>query len=146
MDKKTITISDAKKEKEIICITQDTVTLYNKSPFKIGSDINVDIELPEEILLDSFQLGGTIRTCNHIQNNGSSGYLMEININNLPTTEKLILKAYVDFLEREKQINEIKIDYDALENAFTNFGQQLNQLMAEASFLLEKSQGKITIH
>ncbi len=146
MEKKTVTISNSKKEKEIICITQDTVTLYNKSPFEIGSGINVDIELPEEILLDSFQLGGTIQTCDLIQNNGSSGYLMEISINNLPTTEKQILKAYIDFLEREKQINKIKIDYNALENAFTNFGEQLNQLMAEAHLLLKKSQGNTTIH
>ncbi len=146
MEKETVTISNAKKEKEIICITQDTVTLYNKAPFEIGSGINVDIKLPKEILLDSFQLDGTIKSCNLIQNNGSSGYLMEISINDLPTTEKQILKAYIDFLEREKQINEIKIDYNALENAFNNFGQQLNQLMAEANLLLKKSQGKPTIH
>jgi hypothetical protein len=146
MEKKTITISNGKKEKEIICITQDTVTLYNKSPFEIGSDINIDIKLPEEILLDSFQLDGTIKTCDLIQNNGSNGYLIEISINNLPSTEKQILKAYIDFFERERQINEIKIDYNALENAFNNFGQQLNQLMAEANLLLKKSQGKTTTH
>ncbi len=58
MEKKTITISNGKKEKEIICITHDTVTIYNKSPFEIGSDINIDIKLPKEILLDSFQLEG----------------------------------------------------------------------------------------
>jgi hypothetical protein len=71
MEKKTITISNGKKEKEIVCITQDTVTLYNKSPFEIDSGINIEIELPEEILLDSFQIDGTIKTCDLIQNKDS---------------------------------------------------------------------------
>ncbi len=146
MFKEIVDFSKCQIQKEILDITESTVTLHNETPVEVGTDISVEIKLPEEILLDSFNLEGSIKACRHMQNNGSTGYLLEMSIGDIPLSTKKILEAYIDFLKREKQLNEIKIDYNALEDVFVNFGKQMDQLLGEATQLLKKTTGNFTIH
>ena len=68
----------------------------------------LDVKLPDEINLDFFTLGGTIKGCKHIRKMKTNIYLLEMSIEKLSRKNRLILEAYLDFLERNKILNKIK--------------------------------------
>jgi hypothetical protein len=132
---------------KIIELTKSTVIFTADTTLERGAEINLEVRLPQEALLESFVLKGTIRKCTRIQNiEGLSGYVVEMNIGDLPEMNEKILEAYMDFLEREKKLNGIKIDHKALQKAFENFGTRLEQLIAVSEMLTKATRGKITIH
>ena len=133
-------------KEEIIKLTKDTVVFNTETPKDIGEKMDLEVPLPEDVLLDSFTLNGTITDCRHIRNNGTNVYMLEMSIGGLPEKNRLILDAYIDFLEREATLNKIKIDNMELQNALTNLGEKLTQLLTLSELLMRKAQGKIMIH
>ena len=127
-------------------MTKDTVVFNTDTPKDIGAKMDLEVPLPEDVLLDSFTLNGTITDCRHIRNNGTNVYMLEMSIGGLPEKNRLILDAYIDFLEREATLNKIKIDNMELQNALTNLGEKLTQLLTLSELLMRKAQGKIMIH
>ncbi len=130
----------------IIKITKGLVVFETVSPKEIGEKTDIKVELPEDINLDSFTINGTVTDCRHVRNNGSSVYMLEINIDELQEKNDLILKAYIDFLEREDVLDKIKNDNIELQNALTNLGEKLTELISVSEMLIKESQSKITIH
>ena len=133
-------------KEEIIKLTKDIVVFSTETPKDIGAKMDLEVPLPRDVHLDSFTLNGTITDCRHIRNNGTNVYMLEMSIRGLPEKNKLILDAYIDFLEREEIFNKIKIDNMELQNALTNLGEKLMQLITLSELLMREAQGKITIH
>jgi len=131
---------------EIIKLTKDVVVFNTGTPKEIGEKMDIKVKLPENINLDSFTINGTVTDCRHIRNNGSSVYMLEINIEELPEKNDIILDAYIDFLEREEVLNKIKSENIELQDALTNLGEKLTELISVSEMLIKESQGKITIH
>ncbi|MBW1676520.1 MAG: hypothetical protein JRF30_07250 [Deltaproteobacteria bacterium] len=162
---------------ETIRVTEDTVTLRSDRPKHIGARIDVEVKLPEGVFLESFTLNGTITSCEYVSNlpatgasieaaqcarrwqagNGLGSYILEMKIGDISPINRKILKAYIDFLGREDMLKGIKIDLKALQEAFSHFGERLNQLRATSELIRSKLQGvlellmrnsrrKITIH
>ncbi len=131
---------------EIIRLTKDVVVFNTLAPKEIGEKTNLKVDLPEDINLDSFTINGTVTDCRHIRNNGSSVYMLEMNIEDLAEKNALILKAYIDFLEREEVLNKINNENIELQNALTNLGDKLTELISVSEMLIKESQSKITIH
>ena len=71
---------------------------------------------------------------------------MEMSIGNLPKKNALILDAYTDFLRREEVLDKIRKDNLELQDALSNLGEKLMQLIAVSEQLIKETKGKITIH
>ena len=56
-----------------------------------------------------------------------------------------ILEAYKDFLDREKMLNDIKIDMQAFQAAFENFGKKLRQLRKTAEDVKDSVRGTLEL-
>ena len=48
---------------ETIRLTEDAVTLRSDRPKHMGTKIDLEVKLPEGVLLQSFTLNGTITSC-----------------------------------------------------------------------------------
>ncbi len=131
---------------EIIKLSKNVVIFNTATPKKIGEKMDLNVELPEKINLDSFTINGTITDCRHIRNNGSSVYMLEMIIDELPGNNDLILDAYIDFIEREDVLEKIRNDNNELHDALTNLGEKLQELISVSEMLIKESQSKITIH
>jgi len=142
---------------ETIRVREDVVTLRSDRPKHLGTKIDLEVKLPEGVLLQSFTLNGTITSCEYVSDNGSGSYILEVKIGDISPMNKKILKAYIDFLEREDMLKGIEMDLKALQQVFSHFGQRLSQLRATSELmrselerileLLMRNPGrKITIH
>lgn len=142
---------------ELITFDEGAVTLRTDTPKPVGTKMDVEIRLPKGILIKSFLLNGTITVCKCVNKGESSTYLLKMKIGSLSPMNQKILEAYQDYLEREKMLNEIKIDMEAFQEAFANFGKKLRQLRKTAEevkdsvrgtleLIRRNSQEKTTIH
>ncbi len=131
---------------EIIKLTKDVVVFNTGTPKEIGEKTDITVELPEDINLESFTINGTVTDCRHIRNNGSSVYMLEMNLEELPEKNDIILDAYIDFLEREAVLGKIKSENFELQNALSNLGEKLMELISVSEMLIKESQSKITLH
>jgi len=133
-------------EDEIIKLTKDIVVFNTETPKEIGDKMDIKVKLPENINLDSFTINGTVTDCRHVRNNGSSVYMLEMDIDDLPEKNDIILEAYIDFLEREEVLDKIKKENIELQDALTNLGEKLKELISVSEMLIKESKSKITIH
>ena len=131
---------------EIIKLTKNSVVFSAATPMEIGAESELEIPLPKDVNLDFFTVTGTITDCRHISNKMTNSYLFEMDITDLPKKERVILDAYVDFLEREEMLNRIRIDNQELQKALGNLGDKLMQLIAVSELLIRETHGKAAIH
>jgi hypothetical protein len=142
---------------ETIRLSEDVVTLRSDRPKYMGTKVDLEVELPEGILLQSFTINGTITSCKYVSDNRSGSYILEMKVGDMSPMNKKILKAYVDFLERREMLKKLKMDLKVLQQAFSHFGERLGQLKATWELtrnelegileLLKRNSGsKITIH
>ncbi len=131
---------------ELIGLTEDTATILYDELKKEGSVVEFEIEMPQEIFLDSFTINGVVIKSDYIRNNGSSGYLTELKIGDLSIENRKILAAYVAFLRQEKELDKIHIDYDAIQNAIHKLSQSFFQIVSIAEKMSGKPSKKITLH
>ncbi len=131
---------------EIVKLTKGTVVFSTETPKEIGAKMDLEVELPKDVNLSSFTLNGTITDCRCILNNGTSVYMLEMDIGELPKKNSLILDAYIDFLEREKSLSKIRKENQELQDALTNLGEKFTQLIAVSEQLMKEAEGKITVH
>ncbi len=142
---------------QVIELTKETMVLRTDSPRTIGANLDLEIKLPEGVLAGSFIVNGTITNCEFITCNGSSHYMLEMKIGEISDVNSKILAAYRDFLERERLINEKRVDLEAMKQTFDIFGKNLRQLRKTAEELRDnlrgtlelmknKAGGKTTIH
>lgn len=130
----------------LIDLTEDTATILYESPQNRGDFLEFEIQLPEEILLDSFTISGIVTASEHVNNNGSSGYLTRMEIGRLSDENRKILNAYVVFLQQEKALNEIHIDYEGLQKAIERLSRSFIQIVSLAEQLKQNTEKKVTIH
>jgi hypothetical protein len=120
---------------ETIRLTEDVVTLRSDRPKHMGTKIDLEVKLPEGVLLQSFTLNGTITSCKYVSDNGSGSYILEMKIGDMSPMNKEILKAYVDFLERKDMLKGIRTDLKALQEVFSHFGERLARLRATSELV-----------
>ena len=128
----------------IIELTNDTMILRTDAPRTIGANLDLEIKLPEGILAGSFIVNGTITSCAFITNNGSSHYMLEIQLGKLSEANRKILEAYTGFLEKEL-LNEKKVDLVAIREAFDTLGSNLRQLRETAEELRDNIRGTLEL-
>jgi hypothetical protein len=131
---------------EILKLNRGTVTFCTEMPKEIGAEMDLEVALPNDVNLSSFTLNGTITDCRHIRNNGTSVYMLEMDIGELSKKNSLILEAYIDFLEREERLNKIRKDNQELQDALNNLGEKLRELIAVSEMMIKEAKGKVTIH
>ncbi|SPD73328.1 hypothetical protein PITCH_A1800014 [uncultured Desulfobacterium sp.] len=131
---------------EIIKLTKNMAVFSADTPISIGTESDLEIALPKDVTLDSFTIKGMITECRHVRNNETSSYLFKMNITELTEKNRLILDAYVDFLEREKILDKIRKDNQELQNALSKLGDKLMQLIAVSELLIREAQGKVVMH
>ncbi len=129
----------------IIELTNDTMVLHADSPRTVGANLDLEIKLPEGVLAGSFIVSGTITSCEFINNNGSSHYMLELQLGELSEVNTTILTAYRGFLEREKLLNETKVDLVAIREAFDALGSNLRQLRETAEELRDNIRGTLEL-
>ena len=130
---------------ELIKLTRDTVTLLSDTPGDIGTGMGLEIKLPGGILLESFGLSGTIVRCQSVTYNESSAYMLEVKIGDISPMNKKILDAYIDFIERENMLKDIKVDFKALEDVISDFGEKLKQLGKTSELLNDNLKGTLEL-
>jgi len=144
---------------QLIKLTGNTVTLLSNTPKNIGREIDLKVRLPQGTLLKSFTLRGTIIRCQPVTVSGdeSPGYVLEVKLGDISPMNKNILDAYVDFIERRSMLKGIKVDFKALEDVMSHFGEKLTQLRETSELLrnnvkgtlellMRNAGGKTTIH
>lgn len=142
---------------EVISLTRETVTLFTDMPRDLGTKIDLEVRLPEGMLLKSFALKGTITGCEFLSESGLSGYILEMKIGEVSPLNQKILDAYIDFLERQRVLEDINIDFRALQEVFDDFGKRITQLRKTAEevrnnirgtleLVRRNAEGKTTIH
>lgn len=142
---------------ETIRLSEDVVTLRSDRPKYLGTKVDLEVELPKGILLQSFTINGTITSCKYVSDNNTGSYISEMKIGDISPMNKKILKAYVDFLERKEMLKRLKMDLKVLQEAFSHLGEKLGQLKATweqmrgdlegiLELLRRDSGDKITIH
>jgi hypothetical protein len=130
---------------KLIDFSEQQVVLRADTPKAVGTKMDVEIRLPKGILIKSFLLNGTITACECQRTSGSDSYLLQMKIGRLSPINQKILEAYKDFLERERQLNEIKIDVQAFQEAFDNFGKKLRQLRRTAEEVKDSVRGTLEL-
>lgn len=88
----------------LVELTEDIACLRTRVPKEIGTTIHFDVKLPGN--LGTFLLCGTLTHCKRVNHYGSDAYKWKLKLGPLLLTEKKILKAYVEYLERVKIIEE----------------------------------------
>jgi len=142
---------------ELIEFTEGTVTFYADAPSKVGTKTELEVRLPEGILLRSFSLTGTITGCRFVSHHRSNYYVLEMEIGELSPMNRKILDAYKDFLKIESmrtvRRGHMKAAQEALENFETNLrrlrktAEKTKDIMKGTLELARRTaQGKITIH
>ena len=128
---------------EIVRVTQEIVTLRSDRPRAVGTKIDLEVTLPEGVLLESFTLNGSIISCKCTSNNESENYILEMKIGDISAKNKKILEAYIDFIERKKMLNGLKMDLKALQvqEAFSDFGERLTRLRETSEVLRSELEG-----
>ncbi|MBW2317859.1 MAG: hypothetical protein JRF24_04085 [Deltaproteobacteria bacterium] len=129
----------------LIELTNDTMILRTDAPRTIGANLDLEIKLPEGVLAGSFIVNGTITSCAFITNNGSSHYMLEIQLGKLSEANRKILEAYRGFLESEELLNEKKVDLVAIREAFDTLGSNLRQLRETAEELRDNIRGTLEL-
>jgi hypothetical protein len=130
---------------KLIDFSEERVVLEADTPKAIGTKMDVEVRLPKGILIKSFLLNGTITACECQSNCGANSYVLQMKIGNLSPINQKILEAYKDFLEREQMLNEIKIDVQAFQEAFDNFGKKLRQLRRTAEEVKDSVRGTLEL-
>ena len=122
---------------EIIRVTEEVVTLRSDRPRSVGSKIDLEVTLPDGVLLESFTLSGSITSCKYTTDNECGNYILEMKIGDISPMNKKILEAYIEFLERKEMLNGLKMDLKALQvqEVFTDFGERLSQLRETSEVL-----------
>jgi hypothetical protein len=128
----------------LIDLTEETATIIYDTYQEQGSVLEFEINMPEEILLESFIINGVVTKSDYIHNNGSSGYLTKMMIGDLSAENRKILSAYVIFLKQERVLDEIYIDCNAIQNAISKFEKCFLQVVSIAEQLNGKSKKKNT--
>lgn len=130
---------------EMVKFSEELVTLRTDEPKTVGSKMDVEVRLPKGILIKSFLLNGTITACEYVHNGESGSYELQLKIGSLSPMNQKILEAYKDYLEREKMLNEIKMDMQAFQVAFENFGKKLRQLRKTAEEVKDSVRGTLEL-
>lgn len=130
----------------LIDLTEDSATILYETRQNQGDFLEFEIQLPKEILLDSFTISGTVTTSEYVKNNGSSGYLTKMEIGQISEENRKILSAYVVYRKQEKELDEIHIDYEGLQKAIDRLSRSFLQIVSLAEQLKENTRKKVTIH
>ncbi len=94
-------------EMGILSLTENSLVLVDDKPFKLGSIIEFAIQFPEDALIESLPLKGKITKTEKADDTNKSKYLCEVTFQELTTADKLILTAYIQYLKREKVIDDL---------------------------------------
>jgi hypothetical protein len=135
----------AEMKNQVVDFTDNTVTLRVDSPRNIGSKIDLEVRLPQGILIKSFLLNGTITSCECEGKESAGAYLLKMKIGDLSPLNHKILEAYKDFLAREEMLRDIKIDLQAFQQAFETFGQKLRLLRQTAEEVRNNVKGTLEL-
>jgi hypothetical protein len=127
---------------KLIEFKEESVTIHTDTPKTIGTEIDLEVRLPQGILARSFLLRGTITGCECLRN-GSRSYKLEIKIGDLSPLNLKIFHAYKDFLEREQMLNRINVDLKAFQQAFRNLEAKLRQLRKTVTQVRDNLRGTL---
>ena len=132
---------------QLIKLTGDTVTLLSNTPKNIGTEIDLKLRLPKGTLLKCFTLSGSIIRCQPVtvSDDKSPGYVLEVKLGDISPMNKNILDAYVDFIERRNMLKGIKVDFKALEDVMSDFGEKLTQLRKTSELLRNNVKGTLEL-
>ncbi len=133
-------------KEQIIKITRDKVVFRTETHKEIGNRTEVEIELPKGINMATFSVNGIITDCRPVQDRVNSTYLVEMRLDEPSEQNRLILDAYVDFLEKEVLLEQIRKKNETLHKALNKLSEKMTQVIAVAEFSLEKIKGKQTLH
>ena len=130
---------------KLIDFSEERVVLQTNSPKAVGTKMDVEVRLPKGILIKSFLLHGTITACECHSEDGSNRYILHVKVGNLSPINQKILEAYKDYMEREKMLHDIKIDVQAFQEAFYQFGKKLRQLRQTAEEVKDSVRGTLEL-
>ena len=119
-------------KRDVVDYCDEKITIRCNDPKKVGSDMDIEVRLPEGILVQSLLLKGTVVRCAREERTEPERYVLELKIDDLTPLNEKILDAYKDFLDRERKIQAIKIDIEGFQRAFENFGRKLRLLRRTA--------------
>ncbi len=133
-------------KREILRLTSDFVVFMTEQSQKVGTETNLEIELPKDIDLECVPVSGTVTDCRHVLYNGCSRYLIKMNIGDMTKQNRMILDAYIDFLKREKALEKMRKDNEELQQAVQRLEDKLSQLIVVSELLIKESRGELVIH
>ena len=116
---------------KVIELTESTLKLKSDQPRNEGTKVDVDITFPEGATIKSLLVSGIVIKCDLVnyRHDNSDNYLLEVQIDRLTAVAEKILKAYIDFLQRDKMLKEIRTDQHSPQEVFYNLDGKLNQLL-----------------
>jgi len=141
----------------VIELTNDTAIVHTAEPKGLGMCVDLEIKLPEGVLANHLLITGTVTRCESIDHGGEGLYMLEMKLGKMSPTDRKILGAYREYLERKRALAKVTIDLNEIQTAFESLGRNLRQLRETAEALrnnlrgtLElmkiKAEGKTTIH
>ncbi len=132
--------------KAIIKLTEKNITLRVAEPCPVGTLLNWDIQMPTDAHLDKITVSGTVTECAYAPDNGSGDYLLEVAFSEMSPVDQAILRAYIEFQDRETDLNKFAADHRALHQTFQQFSRALSQFITAAEWMLQQPTQKVTLH
>jgi len=128
--------------KELIEITEKKVTFRTLRPIDIGTEIDLEIELPEGLAITSFVLRGVIHKCVKLDSNS---YQLEMKIVDISPLNQKILVAYIDFLKRGRILNDARIDMNQFRHVLADLKIKFSRLARTVELLKKQAEGTLEL-
>ncbi|MBN2374617.1 hypothetical protein JXL19_12615 [bacterium] len=126
---------------QVIDVTDDTFTFLSNTHMDKGSEIKLEIRLPEKMPIKSLTIKGDLIQCSLFCQNGSSIYLIEIKTCLLSEVNRKILAAYKDYLERDKEIKKLRHDYNIFNEAVIELKENFRHLASAVLLFFNMAKG-----
>lgn len=93
--------------KTVIDISGDRLILIDSKANQPGEMMEIDIRFPDGAAIDVLQIKGEIASCERVDNDSESFFLVELILQDISETDYVILQAYKVYMDKEKNLDKI---------------------------------------
>lgn len=91
----------------VIEISEDRLILIDSKANQPGEIMEIEIGFPAGAAIDTLQVKGEIASCEKLDNDCGSFFLIELKLQGISETDHAILQAYKVYLGKEKNLDKV---------------------------------------
>lgn len=126
-------------QSNIIEIGADKIVVISEEALRVGSVIDFDIIFPKGAAIDRLNLNGVVENCCQTSSNDAR-YRIEVSISITDPSKQLILESFRKYLDREKQIGEMRnnLDLAGITEGILEWGEETYRFNAATEYIRAK--------